>query len=256
MGINKKRAYLVYFYCVIWVFMFTPIFHNHAVTEIPDMKDYSKVEQQRIDNFAQTAELQQIAKQAEEERHIQEQTVMIAYTGASRGGTRDSVQDKIILKITQRDAEFKEETPHDIKVDIANTIITEANTYKVNPLTIASMVDVESKFRPYATSQFGATGMMQIMPDTAKHIAEQLGMKSYDLTNYKDNIKMGTYYYVSNCVEAWSHNNITQHHPVTGKLLSAYEMGLMTYNGNTKTARNLSNVEYLYSVEEALQSFK
>jgi soluble lytic murein transglycosylase-like protein len=235
--------------------MFTPIFNNH-VTEIPNIDNYSKVEQARVDNFYETAELQRIAKVAEEERHIQEQTVMIAYTGASRGGTRESVRDRIINRITQRDAEFQEQTEQWVKEDIADTIIYESHQNNVNPLTIASIIDVESQFRPYATSEFGAKGMMQMLPSTAEFVAEEMGLTMYNLTKYKDNIKMGTYFYVHDCVEAWSHNNITQKHPISGEQLSAYEMGLMTYNGNTKTARNLSNVDYLYRVEDALQSFK
>ena len=181
---------------------------------------------------------------------------VLSYSGVSRGGnTTEDVHYKIAKKIYQRYSEFGVQITAETVNDMVNVIISESVANNINPLTISSIIDVESKFQPGAKSQFGATGMMQLMPATAKYAAEQLGLSSYNLSDYHDNIKLGTYYYVQECVSAWSHGNITQYHPKTGQLLSAYEMGLMTYNGNTKTARNMSNIEYMYSVEDDLKTF-
>jgi soluble lytic murein transglycosylase len=55
----------------------------------------------------------------------------------------------------------------------------------------------ESRFAAQAKSDAGAIGLMQIMPDTARWVARQIGMKGYrkGLIHQMDvNIKLGTYY--------------------------------------------------------------
>ncbi len=55
----------------------------------------------------------------------------------------------------------------------------------------------ESRFATKARSEVGAAGLMQIMPDTARWVARQIGMKGYrkGLIHQLDvNIKLGTYY--------------------------------------------------------------
>ncbi|HAF45503.1 MAG: transglycosylase [Sideroxydans sp. GWF2_59_14] len=55
----------------------------------------------------------------------------------------------------------------------------------------------ESRFTTSAKSGAGAAGLMQIMPDTARWVARQMGMKSYrkGLIHQLDvNLKLGTYY--------------------------------------------------------------
>ena len=55
----------------------------------------------------------------------------------------------------------------------------------------------ESRFATKVKSEVGAAGLMQIMPDTARWVARQIGMKGYrkGLIHQLDvNIKLGTYY--------------------------------------------------------------
>jgi len=49
----------------------------------------------------------------------------------------------------------------------------------------------ESAFAPRATSHAGASGLMQLMPATAKGEAGRMGLKSYDIYDITDNVRMG-----------------------------------------------------------------
>jgi hypothetical protein len=62
-----------------------------------------------------------------------------------------------------------------------------------DPLTKA-MIMQESGKKADAVSSKGAVGLMQLMPGTAKQIAQELGIESYDLKDPATNIKFGTYY--------------------------------------------------------------
>lgn len=54
---------------------------------------------------------------------------------------------------------------------------------KVDPALVASVILVESKFDERAASQPGAHGLMQVMPDTAQWIADEMGMTDYTPEN-------------------------------------------------------------------------
>jgi len=72
--------------------------------------------------------------------------------------------------------------------------------YNVDPLLVISVIRAESKFLPQSQSHKGALGLMQLMPDTAKWIAETIGDKSYSedlLREPEKNIQYGTWYIAS-----------------------------------------------------------
>lgn len=71
----------------------------------------------------------------------------------------------------------------------------EAKKYKMNPFLVAALIWQESQYQPTAKSWVGATGLMQIMPGTAQHIASEMpDVDKYDLTKPQTSIKMGTWY--------------------------------------------------------------
>lgn len=59
---------------------------------------------------------------------------------------------------------------------------------------INAVIAQESSGIPHAVSSAGAIGLMQIMPETAKEIAEELGLKAYDLTDPATNVRFGAHY--------------------------------------------------------------
>ncbi|WP_243832436.1 lytic transglycosylase domain-containing protein [Orenia marismortui] len=76
-------------------------------------------------------------------------------------------------------------------------IVREAKKYNLDPYLVISIIYVESKFNLEATSNKGARGLMQIMPETGKWIAEMInanGFHSDMLYNPEINIKYGTWY--------------------------------------------------------------
>ena len=56
------------------------------------------------------------------------------------------------------------------------------------------MIKSESSFNHKAVSPAGATGLMQLMPETAKGVAKDLKISSYDLKNPLISITFGTRY--------------------------------------------------------------
>lgn len=75
-------------------------------------------------------------------------------------------------------------------------IVDEIKNNKYAPL-VHSIVKQESGFAPTALSHVGAVGFMQIMPDTAKQIAKDIGIKYSRrklARNIKYNVRLGSFY--------------------------------------------------------------
>mgnify|MGYP002870107652 CR=1 FL=1 len=60
---------------------------------------------------------------------------------------------------------------------------------------LAAIIREESYYNEHAKSRTGATGLMQLMPFTAKDIASRKGVTSYNLLNPSQNVLLGNYYY-------------------------------------------------------------
>ncbi|MEL7634785.1 MULTISPECIES: lytic transglycosylase domain-containing protein [Sporomusa] len=79
-------------------------------------------------------------------------------------------------------------------------IYTYALEQDIDPFLVAGVIKTESKFITEACSPKGALGLMQIMPDTGRWIAEQLNHEKFmiaDLTDPDINIRFGTWYLAS-----------------------------------------------------------
>ncbi len=76
-------------------------------------------------------------------------------------------------------------------------ILTYSKQNGLDPMFVASIIRNESRFNPDAVSNKGAIGLMQIMPNTGKWVAKQMGFSGFDPEMLRDpatNIKIGTWY--------------------------------------------------------------
>ncbi|EOC99850.1 lytic transglycosylase domain-containing protein [Caldisalinibacter kiritimatiensis] len=87
-------------------------------------------------------------------------------------------------------------------------IVKYSNEYDIDPLLVASIIRVESKFDTYAQSHKGARGLMQISRQTGRWGAEQVGIEDYTddmLFEPEINIKLGCWY-ISKLNEQFDNN--------------------------------------------------
>jgi soluble lytic murein transglycosylase len=72
-----------------------------------------------------------------------------------------------------------------------------ARNYRLDPALLAAVIYQESKFRADAESDRGAIGLMQLLPETAKGIAERTGGSAFQVSDLYDpelNIRYGAWY--------------------------------------------------------------
>ncbi|MCL2256220.1 MAG: lytic transglycosylase domain-containing protein [Firmicutes bacterium] len=77
-----------------------------------------------------------------------------------------------------------------------NYIEKYSQEFNVDFHLVQAVIWTESKMRPNAVSHAGAVGLMQLMPSTAKWVAEKLGVEFSDDKLFEPdfNIKIGTFY--------------------------------------------------------------
>ena len=73
-------------------------------------------------------------------------------------------------------------------------VFSAASEYGLEPSLVFAFIKVESDFNHNAVSNKNAVGLMQITEKTGAYIAKLNGVKEYDLTDAKTNIKFGCFY--------------------------------------------------------------
>lgn len=96
-----------------------------------------------------------------------------------------------------------------------------STTFGVNEYVLFGLIRTESYFDKTIASRVGATGLAQLMDDTAKDIAKKLKITEYDLKDAQTNVNFGAYYL----------NNLTE------RLNNSIIMALFAYNGGITRVR-------------------
>ena len=75
-------------------------------------------------------------------------------------------------------------------------IVRESRRRGLDPLMVAAVIEIESRFDPFAVSPAGAYGLMQLMPPTAQElfVGRKASLKTAHLFNPVLNIELGTAY--------------------------------------------------------------
>ncbi len=104
---------------------------------------------------------------------------------------RDDPQERSqYLEIKQKPAYWEALYPF----PYLETIVNWSKERQLNPVLVTALIRQESRFMPGIKSVVGATGLMQVMPETGEEVAKKIKLTDYSLENVNDNINLGTYY--------------------------------------------------------------
>src|SRR5437763_1211838 len=86
--------------------------------------------------------------------------------------------------------------PHSIGRGILLGIGRESRRQGLDPVMVAAVIEIESRFDPFAKSHVGACGLMQLMPPTARELLalRNARVDARHLFNPVLNIELGTAY--------------------------------------------------------------
>jgi soluble lytic murein transglycosylase-like protein len=139
--------------------------------------------------------------------------------------------------------------------ELSEVILNESSKYKLDPILILAVIDVESKFQFGAISPAGARGIMQIMPATGKflvrsvrELAKEIKAEQFTpehLDNPIVNIKLGTYYL----------HDLRKTFQNVSKALIAYNLGPTELRSRMENQIEYTD-EYANAVLAAHQKFK
>jgi len=106
-------------------------------------------------------------------------------------------------------------------------IVRESRRHGLDPALVAAVIQVESRFDPFAVSSVGARGLMQLMPPTARWLLEKdsdpARIRPTDLFNPMLNVELGTSYLAQ----------------LMGRFDGDLHRALIAYNAGPSVARSL-----------------
>ncbi len=124
-------------------------------------------------------------------------------------------------------------------------IITKySNEYNVDKLLVLSVIKAESNFKEDVVSSQNAVGIMQILEETAKEIAEKENIEYQEgktLLNPEENIKLGTKY-LSELIQTYNGNYIlaiTAYNAGIGNVNKWIDTGIIKEDGS-----NIENIPF------------
>jgi soluble lytic murein transglycosylase len=137
---------------------------------------------------------------------------------------------------------------------LSEVIFEESARRQLDPLVVTALIQVESGFKSAAISPMGARGIMQIMPDTGKFLAETVaGEYGFQLAAFSPellddpvlNLRLGIYY-LHDLKKQFQHLNVA---------LTAYNFGPSDTQNRLENNLDLSE-EFASLVLDAYQRHK
>lgn len=120
---------------------------------------------------------------------------------------------------------------------LARHIVHVAERYRVDPLLIVAVIEVESSFNPRARSHKGARGLMQVMPVVMREVGSETAVSRVDdLYDPYKNVHIGVHYLDS---------LLTRYDQNLKKALIAYNMGPTKLDYQLTRGRQVSPRYYL-----------
>lgn len=168
-----------------------------ALLLITSRSNFSRPALVAIDHQAELADLR--AERAELLASIQQDRL----EGARARETELERRAESRRMLVSRSASYREEARYRITTERIEDLVPEeymawvvqaGDRFGVDPRLIASVVTIESQWREHLTGTHGDAGLMQILPETGRGIAREMGLDDYDLYDPKTNLMMGTYY--------------------------------------------------------------
>lgn len=138
------------------------------------------------------------------------------------------------------------------------SILRHSREFALDPNLVAAVIRVESKFRSNAESHRGARGLMQLMPETAQWVAEQMGIayKDGDLFDPDYNIAVGCWY-LSHLLQEFDYNltaALAAYNGGRGNVHQWLEEGV--WNGEIETLEQIPFRETRQFVARVLHDYK
>ena len=124
-------------------------------------------------------------------RYFNDRQFLAAAEIAQRYGYYDRSINTANRTAEQHDFRLRFPTPH------RKALHAIAKEQDIDEAWVYGIIRQESRFLVNVTSSAGARGLMQLMPDTAKWVARQLGMTDFQqnlVTQIDINLQLGTYY--------------------------------------------------------------
>ncbi|MGL4655969.1 MAG: lytic transglycosylase domain-containing protein [Sarcina sp.] len=123
----------------------------------------------------------------------------------------------------------------------SNYVVKYSKEYDVDPMLVMAIMKAESNFNEDAQSKKDARGLMQITGSTGEWIAEQLGVKNFDVNMLKDpetSIKFA----------CWYLNNLEKEFGNEKLVIAAYNAGrgnVQKWLNDQKYSRTGENLDYI-----------
>ena len=215
-------------------FLFTPQKNSSFERKIACLEELKKFE---LDNFAEDifSDLETKTKDVNEKIFLL--GIYKKYDETSRL-VINSIRIFYRHKDKRHFVDLKNIFPKD-ETDMISSILDQFKVDSFSPTLVLSLIRQESAFNMNAVSVANATGLMQLLPSTAKEVAKRIKLKKYSLYDPKDNIILGVNY-LKRLQKRFSNNIIYA--------LSSYNAGPTTTRRWIKQRGNLKPQDFIETI--------